>query len=66
MIKDRNKNVNRSLVRYEIQKHKRRHFLSRLNRFIANIEIDGKPEMCHVKNIGRHKELLIPGTKVYV
>lgn len=41
-------------------------FLFRPNRFIANIEIEGKVEVCHVKNTGRCKELLIPGTKVYV
>jgi sugar fermentation stimulation protein A len=28
-------------------------FLSRPNRFIANIEIDGREEICHVKNTGR-------------
>ena len=36
-------------------------FLSRPNRFIANVEIDGKAEVCHVKNTGRCKELLIEG-----
>ena len=36
-------------------------FLARPNRFIAHIEIDGKPEVCHVKNTGRCKELLPPG-----
>ncbi len=40
-------------------------FLSRPNRFIAHIEIDGKEEICHVKNTGRCKELLTPGAKVY-
>lgn len=33
-------------------------FLSRPNRFIANIEIDGRVEVCHVKNTGRCLELL--------
>lgn len=41
-------------------------FLSRTNRFIASIEVDGKVEICHVKNTGRCRELLIPGAKVYV
>lgn len=41
-------------------------FLSRPNRFIAYIEIDGKEEICHVKNTGRCKELLIPGVTVFV
>ncbi|MBQ1270628.1 MAG: DNA/RNA nuclease SfsA [Clostridia bacterium] len=41
-------------------------FISRPNRFIANIEIDGSVEVCHVKNTGRCRELLIPGTRVWV
>ncbi len=41
-------------------------FLSRPNRFIAHCEIEGRPEICHVKNTGRCKELLIPGASVYV
>jgi len=41
-------------------------FISRPNRFIAYVEIDGKKEICHVKNTGRCKELLIPGVKVFV
>ncbi|NLA85770.1 MAG: DNA/RNA nuclease SfsA [Clostridiales bacterium] len=41
-------------------------FLDRPNRFIANIEIDGKREVCHVKNTGRCRELLIPGTTTFV
>ncbi len=40
-------------------------FLSRPNRFIAHIEIDGKEEICHVKNTGRCRELLPRGAKVY-
>lgn len=41
-------------------------FISRPNRFIANILIHGKVEQCHVKNTGRCKELLLPGVKIYV
>ena len=41
-------------------------FLKRPNRFIAWILIDGREELCHVKNTGRCGELLIPGTAVYV
>jgi sugar fermentation stimulation protein A len=41
-------------------------FISRPNRFIANIEINGQKEICHVKNTGRCKELLIAGTEVFV
>ncbi len=40
-------------------------FLSRPNRFIAHIEIDGKEEICHVKNTGRCAELLTPGAQVW-
>lgn len=40
-------------------------FLTRPNRFIAHIEIGGKLEICHVKNTGRCRELLIPGVTVY-
>ena len=41
-------------------------FLSRPNRFIAHVEIDGNIEKCHVKNTGRLKELLLPNATVYV
>ncbi|MBR6553902.1 MAG: DNA/RNA nuclease SfsA [Clostridia bacterium] len=39
-------------------------FLFRPNRFIAYVEIDGKETVCHVKNTGRCKELLVPGATV--
>ncbi len=41
-------------------------FISRPNRFIAHVEISGKEEICHVKNTGRCRELLIPGVKVFL
>lgn len=41
-------------------------FLERPNRFIAICEIDGKDEICHVKNTGRCRELLVEGTTVYL
>ena len=41
-------------------------FLDRPNRFIANILLDGKPLVCHVKNTGRCKELLLPGADIFV
>lgn len=40
-------------------------FISRPNRFIAHIEINGKEEICHVKNTGRCKELLPPQAQVW-
>lgn len=39
-------------------------FLERPNRFVAIAELDGKAVTCHVKNTGRCRELLIPGTPV--
>ena len=41
-------------------------FLARPNRFIAQVELDGVPEICHVKNTGRCRELLVPGAQVWV
>ncbi len=41
-------------------------FVSRPNRFIANVEIDGRKETVHVKNTGRCRELLLPGAEVYL
>ena len=40
-------------------------FRKRPNRFIAHIEIRGQEEICHVKNTGRCKELLVPGAQVW-
>lgn len=39
-------------------------FISRPNRFIANVEIDGQATVVHVKNTGRCKELLTEGATV--
>lgn len=41
-------------------------FVSRPNRFIANVQIDGQTKVCHVKNTGRCKELLVPGAEVFL
>ncbi len=41
-------------------------FLSRPNRFIAQVELNGQVETVHVKNTGRCRELLIPGSTVYL
>ena len=41
-------------------------FLSRPNRFIAHVEVDGREEIAHVKNTGRCLELLVPGCTVYL
>ena len=41
-------------------------FLARPNRFIAHVEVEGRTEVCHVKNTGRCRELLVPGALVYL
>ena len=41
-------------------------FLARPNRFIAQVELEGRVETVHVKNTGRCKELLLPGCTVYL
>lgn len=41
------------------------HFLRRPNRFIAHVQIDGKTEICHVKNTGRCRELLTVDAEVF-
>ena len=40
-------------------------FLARPNRFIAHVEIDGTPQICHGKNTGRCRELLPEGAQVW-
>lgn len=44
----------------------RAEFVDRPNRFIANVSVDGHIEKAHVKNTGRCRELLIPGTDVFL
>ena len=41
-------------------------FVSRPNRFIAEVLIDGRQERVHVKNTGRCRELLVPGATVWL
>lgn len=41
-------------------------FLSRPNRFIAKVIIDGREETVHVKNTGRCKEILLEGCRVFL
>ena len=41
-------------------------FLSRPNRFIAICLLDGVEVVCHVKNTGRCRELLLSGATVYL
>ena len=39
-------------------------FVDRPNRFIAHVDVNGTVETIHVKNTGRCRELLLPGTAV--
>lgn len=39
-------------------------FIKRVNRFIAYVLVEGKEQVVHVKNTGRCKELLLPGSIV--
>ncbi|MCI8852528.1 MAG: DNA/RNA nuclease SfsA [Lachnospiraceae bacterium] len=41
-------------------------FLERPNRFIAWVRTERGKEICHVKNTGRCRELLLPGTALFV
>lgn len=41
-------------------------FLARPNRFIAHVALNGETVVCHVKNTGRCRELLVPGCTVYL
>ena len=41
-------------------------FIERPNRFVAYVELSGEREKVHVKNTGRCRELLEPGTQVYL
>lgn len=42
-------------------------FIERINRFVAAVELpDGEVTRVHVKNTGRCKELLLPGSRVYL
>lgn len=41
-------------------------FVSRPNRFVAQVLLDGTTQTVHVKNTGRCRELLVPGTPVYL
>lgn len=39
-------------------------FIRRINRFTAEVEIKGVPEIVHVKNTGRLRELLLNGAEI--
>ena len=41
-------------------------FISRTNRFIAKVKINGVEHTVHVKNTGRCKEILVPGAVIYL
>lgn len=41
-------------------------FLRRLNRFVAEVSLEGRTHTVHVKNTGRLGELLLPGVEVWL
>ena len=41
-------------------------FLSRPNRFVAQVDLAGQETTVHVKNTGRCRELLVPGAQVWL
>ncbi len=41
-------------------------FLNRRNRFIAEVKIEGKKEIVHVKNTGRCEEIFKEGVKIFL
>lgn len=41
-------------------------FLARPNRFVAQVQMGKQKVLCHVKNTGRCRELLVPGANVYL
>ena len=41
-------------------------FIRRVNRFVAEVSLNGETEVVHVKNTGRCRELLIPGCEVWL
>lgn len=41
-------------------------FVSRKNRFIAEVEVDGEIVLSHLKNTGRMRELLVKGATCYI
>lgn len=40
------------------------YFVARPNRFLARVLVNGRETLCHVKNTGRCRELLIPGARL--
>ncbi|MDO5028680.1 MAG: DNA/RNA nuclease SfsA [Bacillota bacterium] len=40
--------------------------ISRPNRFLAEVDLDGQLVLCHVKNTGRMRELMVKGAKCYI
>ncbi|MBO8168034.1 MAG: DNA/RNA nuclease SfsA [Thermoanaerobacteraceae bacterium] len=41
-------------------------FIQRDNRFVAQVEVNGRRELAHVPNSGRMRELLVEGSRVYL
>ena len=65
-IYGRSANNKERTTRMQYRRIREGRFVGRPNRFIARVEIDGKEELCHVKNTGRLRELLVPQARVFV
>ena len=50
----------------EYKKTVKGQFVSRPNRFVAHVKLDGAVQTVHVKNTGRCRELLLPGAEVFL
>lgn len=62
----KNKKIQIKEKKMKYENIKKARFINRPNRFIANIEVDGKEQVCHVKNTGRCKELLTENAEIFV
>lgn len=60
------RNFYRKCCNMRYQEVRKGRFLHRPNRFVAQVEVDGKVETVHVKNTGRCRELLTEGAEIYL
>lgn len=60
------RNFYRKCCNMRYQEVRKGRFLHRPNRFVAQVELNGKVETVHVKNTGRCRELLPEGAEVYL
>lgn len=58
--------IKKPMISFPLPKTEKARFIRRLNRFVAEVEVDGRKMMAHVPSSGRMFELLVPGADVYV